>query len=106
MSHFYDGQAWSPKDITFVHKAAFDGLGKATQDAILKAAAAAEDAGWTLWEEQSGWYLDQLTSSSMKVEPPSGELKAGLKKVGDQLTADCAKKAGADSEAVIAAYKK
>jgi len=106
MTHFYDAQAWIPKNVTFVNKAAFDGLDKATQDAILKAAAAAEDRGWKLWEEKSGWYLDQLKAKGMKVQPPSAELKAGLKKIGDQLTADWTKKAGADGEAVIAAYKK
>jgi TRAP-type C4-dicarboxylate transport system substrate-binding protein len=106
MTHFYDAQAWIPKNVTFVNKAAFDGLDKATQDAVLKAAATAEDRGWKLWEEKSGWYLDQLKAKGMKVQPPSAELKAGLKKIGDQLTADWTKKAGADGEAVIAAYKK
>jgi len=106
MSHFYDAQAWIPKNITFVNKAAFDSLDKPTQDALLKAAATAEDRGWKLWEEKSGWYLDQLKAKGMKVQPPSAELKAGLKKIGDQLTADWTKKAGADGEAVIAAYKK
>jgi hypothetical protein len=42
----------------------------------------------------------------MKVLPPSAELKAGLKKIGDQLTADWVKKAGADGEAVLTVYKK
>ena len=42
----------------------------------------------------------------MKVLPPPPALKAGLKKIGEQLTADWLKKAGADGEAVIAAYKK
>ena len=42
--HFYDTQAWIPKNITFVNKAAFDALDKPTQAAILKAAATAEDA--------------------------------------------------------------
>jgi TRAP-type C4-dicarboxylate transport system substrate-binding protein len=106
MTHFYDAQAWIPKNITFVNKAAFDGLDKATQDAIRKAAATAEDRGWKLWEEKSGWYLDQLKSKGMKVQPPSAQLKSGLKKIGDQLTADWTKKAGAEGEAVIAAYKK
>ncbi|MEI9803284.1 MAG: hypothetical protein WDN48_01020 [Pseudolabrys sp.] len=36
----------------------------------------------------------------MKVLPPSPELQAGLKKLGEQLTADWLKKAGADGEAV------
>lgn len=106
MAYFYDTQAWIPKNVTFVNKAAFDALDKPTQDALLKAAATAETRGWKMWEDKSGWYLDQLKSHGMKVLPPSDALKSGLKKVGDQLTADWLKKAGADGEAVIAAYKK
>jgi TRAP-type C4-dicarboxylate transport system substrate-binding protein len=106
MTHFYDTQAWIPKNLTFVNKAAFDALDKPTQDAILKAAAAAEPRGWKLAEEKAAWYLDQLKANKMKVLPPSPALKDGLKKIGDQLTADWVKRAGADGEAVIAAYKK
>jgi TRAP-type C4-dicarboxylate transport system substrate-binding protein len=106
MTHYYDTQAWIPKNLTFVNKAAFDGLDKPTQEAILKAAAVAETRGWKMAEEKATWYLDQLKANKMKVLPPSPELKAGLKKVGDQLTADWVKKAGPEGEAVIAAYKK
>lgn len=106
MSYFYDTQAWIPKNITFVNKAAFDALDKPTQDAVLKAAATAEKRGWKMWEEKNGWYLDQLKSHGMKVEAPSATLQSGLKKIGDQLTTDWLKKAGAEGEAVIAAYKK
>jgi TRAP-type C4-dicarboxylate transport system substrate-binding protein len=106
VDHFYDTQAWIPKNITFVNKAAFAALDKPTQDALLKAAATAETRGWKLWQEKSDWYLDQLKSHGMKVLPPSPELKAGLKKIGDQLTADWMKKAGKDGEAVLAAYRK
>ena len=106
MSYFYDTQAWIPKNITFVNKAAFDALDKPTQDAVLKAATTAEQRGWKMWEEKNGWYLDQLKSHGMKVEAPSATLQSGLKRIGDQLTADWLKKAGAEGEAVIAAYKK
>jgi TRAP-type C4-dicarboxylate transport system substrate-binding protein len=106
VDHFYDTQAWIPKNVTFVNKAAFAALDKATQEAVLKAAAAAETRGWKMWQEKSGWYLAQLKSHNMKVQPPSPQLKAGLKRIGDQLTADWLKKAGKDGEAVIAAYKK
>ena len=34
MSHFYDAQAWIPKNLTIVNKAAFDALDKPTQDAL------------------------------------------------------------------------
>ncbi|RDV05826.1 TRAP transporter substrate-binding protein [Undibacter mobilis] len=106
LTNFYDVQAWLPKDITFVNKAAFDALDKPTQEAVLKAAATAEDRGWKMWEEKTNWYLDQLKAKGMKVAPPSDALKAGLKKLGEQLTADWKKKAGADGEAIIAAYEK
>ncbi len=106
LDHFYDTQAWIPKNVTFVNKAAFDALDKPTQDALLKAAATAETRGWKMWQDKSQWYLDQLKAKGMKVLPPSPELKAGFKKIGDQLTADWLKKAGAEGEAVVAAYKK
>jgi TRAP-type C4-dicarboxylate transport system substrate-binding protein len=106
MTHFYDTQAWIPKNVTFVNKAAFDALDKPTQEAVLKAAAVAEERGWKLAEEKAKWYLEQLAANKMKVLPPPPALKAGLQKIGEQLTADWSKKAGAEGEAVVAAYKK
>src|SRR6476469_3055560 len=106
MTHFYDTQAWIPKNVTFVNKAAFDSLDKPTQEALLKAAATAESRGWKMAEEKAKWYLDQLQLNKMKVLPPPPALKAGLEKIGEQLTADWLKKAGTDGEAVIAGYKK
>lgn len=106
LTHFYDTQAWIPKDATFVNKAAFNALDQATQDAILKSAAAAEERGWKMWQEKAGWYLDQLKAKGMKVQAPSPELAAGFKKAGDTLTADWLKKAGADGQAIVDAYKK
>ena len=106
LDHFYDTQAWIPKDYTIMNKAAFDGLDKATQDAILKAAATAETRGWKMWQDKAQWYIDQLAAKGMKVQPPSPALAAGFKKVGEQLTADWLKKAGAEGQAIVDAYKK
>ena len=60
LKYFYDAQAWIPKNVTFVNKAAFDALDKPTQDAILKAAATAETRGWKAWQDKASWYVDQL----------------------------------------------
>ncbi|MBQ0819721.1 TRAP transporter substrate-binding protein [Microvirga terrae] len=106
LSHFYDTQAWIPKNLTFVNKAAFDALDKPTQEAVLKAARTAEERGWKTAQEKTKWYVDQMTAKGMKVQPPSPELKAGLQKVGEQLTQDWLKKAGPDGQAVIDSYKK
>ncbi len=106
LDHFYNTQAWIPKNITFMNKTAFDALDKPTQEAVLKAAKEAEPRGWKMAEEKAGWFLEQLKSHGMKVLPPSPALKSGFQKVGEQLTADWLKRAGKDGEAVIAAYKK
>jgi TRAP-type C4-dicarboxylate transport system substrate-binding protein len=106
LSNYYDTQAWLPKNVTFVNKAAFDALDKPTQEAVLKAAAAAETRGFKMSQDKTAWYVEQLKANKMNVAPPSAELKEGLKKIGDQLTADWLKRAGADGQAVIDAYKK
>ena len=106
LSNYYDTQAWLPKNITFVNKAAFDALDKPTQEAVLKAAAAAETRGFQMSQDKTAWYMAQLKTNKMNVAPPSDELKTGLKKIGDQLTADWLKRAGADGQAVIDTYKK
>jgi hypothetical protein len=41
----------------------------------------------------------------MKVLPPSQTLKADLHQIGQQLTAEWLKKAGADGQAVIDSYR-
>ena len=106
LTHFYDTQAWIPKDYTIMNKAAFDALDKPTQDAILKAAAAAEPRGWKMWQDKAQWYLDQLKAKGMKVQAPSPALKSGFEKVGEQITQDWLKKAGADGQGIVESYKK
>ena len=46
MSHYYDTQAWIPKNVVIVSKAAFDKLDAASKAAVMKAAADAEARGW------------------------------------------------------------
>ena len=106
LTHFYDMQAWIPKNMVFVNKAAFDALDKPTQEAMLKAAAEAETRGWGIAEEKFKWYLAELAKRGMKVQPPSDKLKEGMGKIGEQLTADWIKRAGDPGKAVIEAYRK
>ena len=106
MTHYYDTQAWIPKNITFVNKAAFDALDKPTQEAVLKMAKVAEDRGWKVWESKTEWYHEEIAKKGMKVQKPSKTLEDGFKKIGEQLTADWLKRAGAEGQAVVDAYKK
>jgi TRAP-type C4-dicarboxylate transport system substrate-binding protein len=106
VKYFYDAQAWLPKNVVFVSQKAFDSLSKAEQDAVLKAAAEAEARGWKIAKEKTDWYVDQLKKNGMTVEPPSPTLKADMKKIGDTMTSEWVKQAGADGQAIIDAYKK
>ncbi len=105
MTYFYDTQASIPKNITFVNKAAFQQLDKPTQDAVLKASAAAEARGWAMSQEKTKWYIEQLAAKGLQVLPPGPQLKRGLQRIGEQLTAEWLAKAGADGRNVIAAYR-
>ncbi|WP_427185255.1 TRAP transporter substrate-binding protein [Bordetella bronchialis] len=103
---FYDTQAWLPKNAVIVNKRAFDALDPATQEALKKAAAQAEERGWKLSQEKNKWYQQELTKNGMAIVAPSDELKQGLQKVGEQMIAEWVKSAGADGQAMIDAYKK
>jgi TRAP-type C4-dicarboxylate transport system substrate-binding protein len=106
IKHWYNTQAWLPKNAVLVNLAAFNALDKATQDAVTKAAAEAETRGWQLSQDKNGWYLEQLKGKGMNIVTPSPELMSGLKKVGDTMLDDWLKKAGADGKAVVEAYRK
>lgn len=106
LSYFYDVQAWLPKNIVFVSKKAFDALDPASQQALLKAAAAAEARGWKMSEEKTTWYIGQLKTNGMKVQPAPQALQAELLKIGERMTKEWAEKAGPDGQAILDAYRK
>jgi len=106
LKYFYDTQAWLPKNAVIVNRKAFDALDKATQDAVLKAAADAESRGWKSSEEKTAWYLDQLKKKGMQVLPPTAPMSAEFKKVGEVLVDDWLKKAGPEGKAILDAYGK
>jgi len=106
LKYWFDTQAWLPKNAVLVNKKAFDALDKATQDAVLKAGKDAEARGWALAKSKNTEYIDLLKKNGMTIAAPSAQLKADMKKVGDTMLADWLKKAGADGQALVDAYRK
>jgi TRAP-type C4-dicarboxylate transport system substrate-binding protein len=106
LKFFADTQAWLPKNAVIVSQKAFDALDKPTQDAVLKAAADAEARGWKVSETKTAEYVDLLKKNGMTVYPPSPQLSADMKKVGDQMIGDWLKKAGPDGQAVVDTFRK
>jgi TRAP-type transport system periplasmic protein len=106
VKHFYPVSAWLPRNATVVSQKAFDALDKPMQDAVLKAAAAAEARGWAMSEKLDSEYVKELGAKGMTIAPPSDSVKKALAAIGDTMTAEWIKTVGADGQAIIDAYRK
>jgi TRAP-type transport system periplasmic protein len=105
LSHYYDVQAFLPQNVVIVNKAAFDGLPADVRKAMTDAAARAEDRGWTMSEQLNETYKKTLAEKGIKVLPATDAMKAEMKQIGETMAAEWAKKAGADGDAVLKAYR-
>lgn len=106
VKYFYPVSAWLPRNATVVSQKAFDALDKPTQEAVLKAAAAAEARGWAMSEKLDGEYIKELGTKGMTIAPPSDSVKKALSVIGETMTAEWLKTAGAEGQAIVDAYRK
>jgi TRAP-type C4-dicarboxylate transport system substrate-binding protein len=106
LTHYIDTQAWLPRNIVFVNKAAFDGLKDNEKKAVLDAAKTAEERGWKASVEEMSIKTQALKEAKIIVLQPTAELKAGLTKIGETIAAEWAAAAGADGQAMLADYRK
>jgi TRAP-type C4-dicarboxylate transport system substrate-binding protein len=106
VKYWYDTQAWLPKNAVLVNKAAFAALDKPTQDALLKAGADAETRGWAASQKANGETLEKLRANGMQILPPTPQLKADMKKVGDTMLKEWLDKAGPEGQALVDAFRK
>ncbi|MDJ0623061.1 MAG: TRAP transporter substrate-binding protein [Desulfocapsaceae bacterium] len=104
ITHYTDIQAWVPKNIVVVNKSAFRKLDKATQEAVLAAAADAEKRGWEMSMQETAAKTAILKENGVTIVTPNAKLMEGLKAVGDEMLQDWKKDAGAEGEALLKAY--
>ncbi|MBN7757422.1 TRAP transporter substrate-binding protein [Nitratireductor aquimarinus] len=105
LSHYSDAQAWLPRNMVFVNKAAFDALPEDQQAAVLEAAATAETRGWEASVKETEDKTQILKDNGITVTAPSAELKEGLAAIGAEMSAEWAEKAGDEGKAVLDAYR-
>ena len=105
LSHFYDTQAWLPRNYVFVNKDAYDALPAQSQNCLQSSAMLAEAAGSTKSEQLAGWYLTQLAANGMTVSAPGDTLASQLGEIGATMASEWSEAAGADGAALIEAYK-
>lgn len=102
---FYPVNAWLPRNATVVNLKAFEALDKAAQEAVLKAAGAAESRGWAASEQKDREYVKELAAKGMKVGPPSEGIQRELRKIGEVMTEEWLKTAGAEGRQIVDAYR-
>ncbi len=105
LTHFYNVQAFLPKNIVVVNRDAFEALDAATQTAVRDAAAAAETRGWEMSETDHEAQMALLEQNGIVVGPGSDALNAALKEVGDTMSAEWQATASAEDAAVLEAFR-
>lgn len=105
LNHFYDVQAWLPRNVVFANKDSFDKLDAAAQKAVMACGEKASADGEKLSRDLTAGYLKTLAKNGMKVEDPSPKLKSDLKAFGETMTKEWLAKAGPDGKAIIDAYQ-
>jgi len=106
IKNYYDTQAWLPKNAVLVNLKAFNALDAATQAAVNKAAADAQERGWKTSQEKTEEYKRLLTGKGMTIHKPSAKLMTDMQQVGALMLTDWQKASGAEGAAIIADYNK
>ena len=105
LSHYHDTQAWLPRNMVIVNKAAFDALGDDVKSAVLEAAAEAETRGWEMSQTETQDKTKELADNGVTVVTPSDELKADFSQIGETIAEEWKERAGADGEALLQTYR-
>ncbi|GHF43335.1 TRAP transporter substrate-binding protein [Seohaeicola zhoushanensis] len=105
LSHFYEVDAWLPRNAVFVNMDAWNGLDDATKTVMNDCAATAAADGLAKSKDYTAFTLDGLKAGGMTVERAGDELMNGLKAIGATMTEEWLAKAGDDGKAIVDAYK-
>lgn len=103
--NYYLTNAMHPKNAVVVNERAFQRLPAPQQKALADAAAAAERRGWAMSREREASANKMLADNGMTVHTPDAAMMATFTRVGEQITAEWLKAAGADGEAIVRAYR-
>ena len=104
LSYFHHTQAWIPKNVVVVNKAAFEGLSSATQQAVLSAAAKAETRGWDMSRAETDEKIAILKKNGITIVTPSASLMGSLREIGATMSAEWAEKAGEEGQELLMKY--
>ena len=101
LTHFYEVDAWLPRNTTMVNKGIWEKVSDANKNIIRGCAELAEYAGTWRAKEYTGFTLAGLQAGGMEVGPASDSLVAELKEIGKTMTAEWLEQAGDVGKAIV-----
>lgn len=105
VTHYYEVDAWLPRNTVFVNKDAFDALPDAQQTALTECAAEAETRGLQKSKDYTQFTYDGLREGGMTVEPASDSLKGELQEIGKTMTDEFLASAGEAGKEVVDQFR-
>ena len=105
LSHFYEVDAWLPRNTVFANKGAWEELSGEQQTAMQDCAAAAAAEGLAKSRELTQFYLDGLAEGGMTVTPPGDQLRADLQAIGETMTEEWLADTGENGREIVDAYR-
>jgi TRAP-type C4-dicarboxylate transport system substrate-binding protein len=104
IGHYYTINAWFPKNIVFANLKAFDALPPDVRQALLSAAAEAEERGWAMSQRVADFSTQELASKGMKVGRVSPAFDAELKRLGERFSREWVQSVGNEANTIFVPY--
>lgn len=104
IKHYYEINAWFPKNIVFVNAQAFNALKPAVQQSVLKAAQEAEARGWAMSRDVAMASTDELKAKGMKVDRIPADFEAELKRMGEKFSREWVRSVGNEANNIFVPY--
>ena len=105
VKNYYKTSAFHPKNVVVVNQRGFSRLPKDQQEALVKAAATAEQRGWEMSKVREKEGDETLAKNGMSVRDPDAKMQAAFQKIGAQMAQEWEKQAGAEGQAILKAYR-
>ncbi|MBY6347723.1 C4-dicarboxylate ABC transporter substrate-binding protein [Providencia rettgeri] len=105
VKYYYDAQVFIPQSFVIMNKRAFQRLPENVQKAVLDAGARAEQRGWAMSREQTSKLTQTMADKGMVVGQLSEKLAGELHAIGQTMTEEWLKKAGADGQKLLDTYR-
>ena len=105
LTHFYEVDAWLPRNYIMVNKDAWAGASDANKNVIRGCAELAEYAGTWRAIEYTQFTLNGLKAGGMTVGPANDGLVGELREIGVTMTNEWLEAAGAEGKAIVDAFK-